>query len=84
MLPNFDPCYIHKSIEETAAKDVSIVNNWYIVNKVDVYHSLRKESAALTGCARETFLSEFKSYSTLIEIKKIENSHIKDDLKKSL
>ena len=71
MLPNFDPCYLRKSIEETVAKDVSIVNNWYRINKVDVYHSLRKESATLTGCARETFLNEFKSYSTSIKIKKI-------------
>ena len=42
-------------------------------------------SGALIGCARETFLNEFKSYSTSIEIKKIENSRIiEDDLKKSL
>ena len=81
----FDRCYIPKSIDEAAAKDVSIVYDWYGINKIDVYDGLKKESAALIGCTRETFLNEFKSYSTSIEIKKFENSHIiEDDFKKSL
>ena len=63
----------------------SIVYDWYRINKINIYDGLRKESAALTGCARETFLNEFKSYSTSIEITKFENSHIiEDDFKKSL
>ena len=81
----FDPRCIPKSIDEAAVKDVSIVYDWYGINIIDVYDGLRKESAALIGCARETFLNEFKSYSTSIEIKKIKNSCIiEDDLKKSL
>ena len=60
----FDPHSIPKNIDETAAKDVRIVYDWYGINKIDVYGGLRKESAALIGCARETFLNEFKSYFT--------------------
>ena len=67
----FDPRYIPKSIHGAAAKDVSIVCDWYGINKIDVYDGLRKESAAIIGCARKTFLNEFKSYSTSIEKKKI-------------
>ena len=67
----FDPHYIPESTDEAAAKDVSMVYDWYGINKISIYDGLRKESAALVGCARETFLNEFKSYSTLIEIKKI-------------
>ena len=63
----------------------SIVYDWYRINKINVYDRLRKESAALIGCARETLLNEFKSYSTSIEITKFENSHIiENDFKKSL
>ena len=60
----FDPHSIPKNIDEAAAKDVRIVYDWYGINKIDVYDGLRKESAALIGCARETFLNEFKSYFT--------------------
>ena len=67
----FDPRYIPKSIGEAATKDISIVCDWYGINKIDVYNDLRKESAALIACTRETFLNEFKSYATSIDIKKI-------------
>ena len=75
----FDPRYIPKSIDEATAKDVTIVYEWYEINKFDVYDGLKEESAALIGFARETFLNEFTS----IEIKTFENSRIiEDDLKK--
>ena len=38
----FDPRYIPKSIDETIAKDVSIVCDWYGINKVDIYDGLMK------------------------------------------
>ena len=38
----FDPHYIPKSIDETIAKDVSIVYDWYGINKVDIYDGLMK------------------------------------------
>ena len=67
----FDTRCIPKSIDEAAAKDVSIVYDWYAINKIDMYDYLWKQSAALKSCARETFLNEFKSYSISIGIKKI-------------
>ena len=47
---------------------------------------MKKESAAFIGCARKTFLNEFKKYSTPIEINFFfENSCIiEDEFKKSL
>ena len=84
-LYSFDSRYIPKSTGESAAKNVSIVFDWDGINKINVYDGLRKESAVLIGCARVTFLNEFKSYSTSIEIKRFENAHIvENDLKKSL
>ena len=84
-LYSFDPRYIPKSTGESAAKNVSIVFDWDGINKINVYDGLRKESAVLIGCARVTFLNEFKSYSTSTEIKRFENAHIvENDLKKSL
>ena len=65
-------------MDETAAKDVRLVYDQYGINKISIY-GFRKESAALIGCARETCLNEFKSYSTLIEIKIFENSRITED-----
>ena len=79
----YDPHYTPKSMDETAAKDVRIVYDQYGINKIDIYDGLRKESAALIGCARETCLNEFKSYSTLIEIKIFESSRITEDLIKN-
>ena len=38
----FDPRYIPKSIDETIAKDVSLVYDWYGINKVDIYDGLMK------------------------------------------
>ena len=58
-LHTFDPHYIPKSIDEAASKNVTIVYDWYEINKINAYDSLRKKSAALTGCARETILNEF-------------------------
>ena len=66
----FDPCYIPKGIHEAAAKDVSIVYDWYGINKIDVYDGLKKKSTGLIGCARQAFLNELKGCSTMIEIKK--------------
>ena len=67
----FDPRYIRKRIDEAAAKDVGIVYDRYLISETDACDGLRKESAGLIVCARETFSNEFKSYSTPIEIKKI-------------
>ena len=64
----FDPHYISQSIDKAAAKDASIVCDWHWINKIDIYDCLKKESAAFIGCARKTFLNEFKKYSTPIEI----------------
>ena len=61
-LHTLDPCYIPKSIDDATANDVSIVYDWYRINKIDIYDGLRKESAAVIGSARETSLNEFKSY----------------------
>ena len=61
----FDPCYIPKSTDKAAAKYVSIVYDWYIINKTDIYDCLKKKSTGLVGWARQAILNELKSCSTL-------------------